>query len=403
MSQRQVNLKGGDITSMYTSAVSDITKTVANIQENRRAKSKQAILDANKTTEEFVKTYNKQTSSTNQQLDGALNSYIREQAELIGNAKFKAQRPGATDEDRENYKIAEAQGKANLDAIAKWSVLTEQNGEAYTKHSIAVENNSMLGRLSSDALNNNKLIQFETALLSNQTQGIKIQTGTNGGTEVIVVDASGKEFKRNIFDDVQAFTQTGGTLAEQSINDKELLTGEVYKNWDKEFFSNWGLQPTTTIYKTKKTEEDGEKTTETTTTTTKDYIDNIAKTVLDDHKQWFEETVSTTAFAKNWDQLVGLNLIPDEGSDKIKGISWNTLHNKNPNEGFQNLKDMMGDDISGIDPTPKTPFRIDDYYKLREQQDKAAMTGLANLIAFKKGGEFAEGGFEETIKLNTPY
>lgn len=64
---------------------------------------------------------------------------------------------------------------------------------------------------------------------------------------------------------------------------------------------------------------------------------------------------------------------------------------------------MMGDDISGIDPTPKTPFRIDDYYKLREQQDKAAMTGLANLIAFKKGGEFAEGGFEETIKLNTPY
>ena len=158
MSQRQVNLKGGDITSPYTSAVTDITKTIANIQTKNRAKSKQAILDANKTTEEFVKTYNKQTTSTNQQLDAALNSYIREQAELIGNAKFKAQRPGATDEDRQAYKVIEAQGKANLDAIAKWSVLTEQNGEAYSKHSIAVENGSMLGRLSSDALNNNKLI-----------------------------------------------------------------------------------------------------------------------------------------------------------------------------------------------------------------------------------------------------
>ena len=402
MSQRQINLKGGDITSMYTSAVSDITKTVANIQENRRAKSKQAILDANKTTEEFVKTYNKQTSSTNQQLDGALNSYIREQAEIIGNAKYKAQRPGATDEDRENYKIAEAQGKANLDAIAKWSVLTEKNGEAYTKHSIAVENGSMLGRLSSDALNNNKLIEFETALLSNQTQGIKIQTGLNGGTEVTVVDANGNEFKRNIFDDVQAFTQTGGTLSEQSISDKELLTGEVYNTWNKEFFSNWGLQPTTTIYETKKTEEDGEKTTKTTTTTTKEYVDKIATKVLDEHKRWFEETVSTTAFAKNWDQLVNLNLIPDEGSDKIKKISWNTLHNKNPNEGFQNLKDMMGDDIDDIDPTPNTAFTIADYAKLREQQDKAAMTGLANLIAFKKGGEYAKDGFE-SIKLNTPY
>tara|TARA_R100001443_G_scaffold87641_1_gene94177 strand:- start:10441 stop:11667 length:1227 start_codon:yes stop_codon:yes gene_type:complete len=408
MSQRQVNLKGGDITSMYTSAVSDITKTVGNIQEKRRARSKQAILNANKTTEDLVKTYNKQTTSTDSQLNTALNKYVREQAELIGNAKFRAQRPGATDEDREKFKVAEAQGKANLDAIAKWSVLTEQNGEAYTKHASSLENGTMLYSLSTDALNNDELIGFETALLSNQTKGVEIKTGGNNGPEVIVIGEDDTQYTRNIFSDVQAFTQTGGTLSEQSVSDNELLDGAVYKKWDKEFFSTWGLQPTKTIYKSTKTEtEGGDKTTETTTTTTKDYVKNIAKTVLDEHRPWFEKTISS-GFNKNWDQLVGLDLVPDDTKFiPMKKISWNTLHNPDPAQGLENLKEQFSNaTLNTLDQDGKPGFTEDDYNMLQKLQDEAAIIGLANLVAFKKGGEYAKGGFtEETgkIVLARPY
>ena len=409
MSQRQVNLKGGDITSMYTGAVDQITNTVASIQEKRRAKSKQAILNANKTTEEFVKAYSKQTTSTDEQLQTALNGYVRQQAELIGKAKFRAQRPGATDEDRLAYTKAESQGKANLDAIAKWSVLTEKNGEAYTKDASAAAAGTVLGSLTNEALNNSDLIEFETALLSQQTQSVQVVPGKNGGTEVIVVDANGNEFKRNIFDDVKAFDQTGGTLSEYSITEDELLTGAVYEKWNKEYFSKWGLEESIKDTVTKRSETaEGDKKVTTKTTSSKEYIDFIPYTLLNDpeknHYKWFEETIQVN-FSKNWDQLVKLNLIPEKDSegnkfDKYLRISWNTLHNQSDEQGLKNLKAMMGGNISEIDPTGGSDFTMDDYKKLQKKQNEAAITGLANLVAFKKGGEYSEEGFED-LKIST--
>ncbi len=384
MSQRQVNLKGGSqlaqtaVTSV--SSMSDqLVKTAANMQVENRRQSEKAILQGNKTTEEFVRAYSAQTKSTNEELQTGMNTYIRSQAQLIGDAKAKAESPGATTEDRQEYLRIMQQSQNNLDAIAKWSVMTESNKNSYSLHQQSVETGSSLNRLERGALNNKDLIAFENALLSETTENISISQGENGGT-VISITSNGQTYTRNITDDVRAFSQTGETMKGSAISEDELLTGKAGNAWLAEA-SRWQDLKSKRVDETKLDEavvKDGETIGTITGRQTLKAVD-IEKKIIEDHDDFLESKIKIN-FSKNWDQLCYLG---DEYVPKgtLRDLSWGALNNPDWENGVANLRAQIGDkklselDYSGED------FDKDDYLFLQSQQRTLAKEAMAKFIA----------------------
>lgn len=392
MSQRQVNLKGGSqlaqtVAASVSSMSDQLVKTAANMQVENRRQSEKAILQGNKTTEEFVRAYSAQTKSTNEELQTGMNTYIRSQAQLIGDAKAKAESPGATTEDRQEYLRIMQQSQNNLDAIAKWSVMTESNKNSYSLHQQSVETGSSLNRLERGALNNKDLIAFENALLSETTENISISQGENGGT-VISITSNGQTYTRNITDDVRAFSQTGETMKGSAISEDELLTGKAGKAWLAEA-SRWQDLKSKAV--TEKGIDEAVSDSEKTTRTGKKTIDvitgrqtlkavDIEEKIINDHDDFLESKIKIN-FSKNWDQLcyLGDEYVPEQSP--LRDLSWGTLNNPDWESGVANLRAQIGDeklkdlDYSGGD------FEEDDYLFLQSEQRTLAKKAMAKFIA----------------------
>ena len=384
MSQRQVNLKSGSqLAQTAVTSVSNMSnqlvKTAANMQAENRRQSERAILQGNKTTEEFVKAYSAQTKSTNEELQTGMNTYIRSQAKLIGDAKAKAEAPGSTTENRQEYLRIMQQSQNNLDAIAKWSVLTESNKNSYSLHQQSVETGSSLNRLERGALNNKDLIAFENALLSETTENLSISQGENGGT-VISITSNGQTYTRNITDDVRAFSQTGETIKGSAINKDELLTGKAGNLWLAEA-SKWPDLQSKTVNEIELDEsviEDGETVGTITGRKTKKATD-IYNTIINDHDDFLESKIKIN-FSKNWDQLCYLG---DEYVPKgaLRDLSWGTLNNSDWESGVANLRAQVGDDaLAKLDLTGGE-FDENDYLNLQKQQRTLAKNAMAKFIA----------------------
>ena len=389
MSQRQVNLKGGNIGEAAIGAVDILTKSmqgVAKQQLARREQSEKAILIGNQTAEALIDKYGEQTKSTDVMVQTGLTNAIREQAMQIGKAKYLASKPGATQEDRDNYLNLKSQGQVNLDALAKWSVNTEENKNAYKLHQQAVENGTNLNRLSRDVLTNDPdLIEFENLLTSGTASDVKIDF-SSGKPTFTVFDANGKGITRNIYDDNQAFSQTGNTIRGQAITKEDLIDGDYYKNNIKSVVKNFkDLQPKTT----QKTKYD--RATNTQTTVAESGVVNARDNMLSNHED-FLLSLTKNNFGKQWDQLNGLNLLEDS---KLKDISWGTLNNPDYKAGASKLNSSLTKaEIKDIEVEgDTTPGKIteDDYLELQKKMRKDAAVGLANLI------ENFEGQPTETI------
>ena len=384
MSQRQVNLKSGSqlaqtAATSVSSMSNQLVKTAANMQAENRRQSERAILQGNKTTEEFVKAYSAQTKSTNEELQTGMNTYIRSQAQLIGDAKAKAESPGATTEDRQEYLRIMQQSQNNLDAIAKWSVMTESNKNSYSLHQQSVETGSSLNRLERGALNNKDLIAFENALLSETTENLSISQGENGGT-VISITSNGQTYTRNITDDVRAFSQTGETIKGSAISQDELLTGKAGNVWLAEA-SKWPDLQAKTVNEIELDEsviEDGKTVGTITGRKTKKATD-IYNTIINDHDDFLESKIKIN-FSKNWDQLCYLG---DEYVPKgaLRDLSWGTLNNSDWESGVANLRAQIGDDaLAKLDLTGGK-FDENDYLNLQKQQRTLAKNAMAKFIA----------------------
>tara|TARA_R110002020_G_scaffold461680_2_gene680687 strand:+ start:32 stop:1252 length:1221 start_codon:yes stop_codon:yes gene_type:complete len=384
MSQRQVNLKSGSqlaqtAATSVSSMSNQLVKTAANMQAENRRQSERAILQGNKTTEEFVKAYSAQTKSTNEELQTGMNTYIRSQAQLIGDAKAKAESPGATTEDRQEYLRIMQQSQNNLDAIAKWSVMTESNKNSYSLHQQSVETGSSLNRLERGALNNKDLIAFENALLSETTENLSISQGENGGT-VISITSNGQTYTRNITDDVRAFSQTGETIKGSAISQDELLTGKAGNVWLAEA-SKWPDLQSKTVNEIELDEsviEDGKTVGTITGRKTKKATD-IYNTIINDHDDFLESKIKIN-FSKNWDQLCYLG---DEYVPKgaLRDLSWGTLNNSDWESGVANLRAQIGDDaLAKLDLTGGK-FDENDYLNLQKQQRTLAKNAMAKFIA----------------------
>jgi len=384
MSQRQVNLKGGSqlaqtVTTSVSSMSNQLVKSAANMQVENRRQSERAILQGNRTTEEFVKIYSDKTNSTNEELQTGMNTYIRSQAKLIGDAKAKAEAPGSTTEDRQEYLRIMQQSQNNLEAIAKWSVLTESNKNSYALHQQSVETGSSLNRLERGALNNKDLIAFENALLSETTENLSISQGENGGT-VISITSNGQTYTRNITDDVRAFSQTGETIKGSAIDKDELLTGKAGNVWLAEA-SKWPDLQSKTVTETELDEaviKDGETVGTITGRRTKKATD-IYNTIINDHDDFLESKIKIN-FSKSWDQLCYLG---DEYVPKgaLRDLSWGTLNNSDWESGVANLRAQVGDEaLAKLDLTGGE-FNEDDYLALQKQQRTLAKNAMAKFIA----------------------
>jgi hypothetical protein len=384
MSQRQVNLKSGSqlaqtVAASVSSMSDQLVKTAANMQVENRRQSEKAILQGNKTTEEFVRAYSAQTKSTNEELQTGMNTYIRSQAQLIGDAKAKAESPGATTEDRQEYLRIMQQSQNNLDAIAKWSVMTESNKNSYSLHQQSVETGSSLNRLERGALNNKDLIAFENALLSETTENVSISQGENGGT-VISITSNGQTYTRNITDDVRAFSQTGETMKGSAISEDELLTGKVGNAWLTEA-SRWQDLKSKRVAETKLDEavvKDGETIGTITGRQTLKAVD-IENKIIEDHNDFLESKIKIN-FSKNWDQLcyLGDEYVP-EGT--LRNLSWGTLNNPDWESGVANLRAQIGEkELSKLDYSGGD-FDEDDYLFLQSEQRSLAKKAMAKFIA----------------------
>lgn len=384
MSQRQVNLKGGSqlaqtVATSVSSMSDQLVKTAANMQVENRRQSEKAILQGNKTTEEFVKAYSSQTKSTNEELQTGMNTYVRSQAKIIGDAKAKAESPGATTEDRQEYLRIMQQSQDNLDAIAKWSVITESNKNSYALHQQSVETGSALNRLERGALNNKDLIAFENALLSETTENLSISQGENGGT-VISITSNGQTYTRNITDDIRAFSQTGETMKGSAISEDELLTGKAGKVWLAEA-SKWQDLKSKRVSETKLDEavvKDGETIGTITGRQTLKAVD-IEKKIIEDHDDFLESKIKIN-FSKNWDQLcyLGDDYVP-EGT--LRDLSWGTLNNPDWESGVANLRAQIGEkELSKLDYSGGD-FDENDYLFLQSKQRTLAKNAMAKFIA----------------------
>jgi len=400
MSQRQVNLKGGDqfaqslkssvdsVSKGVSKRTSNIVQALAKKQQAERAASDKAINNGNQTTAEFMKAYGDKVRSSNVEFNTGLNNYVRQQAELIGNARTKAESPNATPEDRSAYLDALQTSQQNLESVAAMSLVVEQDKRALALDQQAMGTDSPRNRLARGAKLNSSFIGFESALLSGTAQGIKFSTAENGGTVISLTDLDGNPQQLNVSDFNQAFQQTGETIAGASITEDELLIGNLGNSWLKET-ENWpDVKPMQLDVTGLNEEIDIEGTGE--DETLKIRSKRIAKTqknlqnvILDNHQDWLDSKINFN-FGKTWDQLclMGDKFVTDSS---LRDISWETLNYEDPEKGVKEIKALLGDEemFVGSGYFDGEDFSVDDYKELQEEIKNEARYALSLFMAEK--------------------
>tara|TARA_R100001443_G_C3361762_1_gene179189 strand:- start:3517 stop:4773 length:1257 start_codon:yes stop_codon:yes gene_type:complete len=397
MSQKQVSLKSGNqFTQAIVGSVDKITSTMkalGDAQAKKRAASNRAILNGNQTTAEFMKTYGRKIQSSNSEFNTKLNNYVREQAELIGNARAKAESPDATQEDRSNYLTALQTGEQNLQAIATMSVVVEKDKKALLLDQQARQTKSSKDRITNHAKLNSGFIGFESALLSSTAQDIQFSTAENGGVVISLTDVDGNPQSLNVADFNQTLQQTGETIATSVIADEDLLSGAKGKAWLEET-KNWAdvkAIPFDITGLSEQVEMEGLGEEEKLTITAKRVAKtqkNLADTIYNNHQDWLDSKINFN-FGKTWDQfsLLGDKFITDEN---LRNISWETLHNPDPEKGVEQIKRELlaaGYDENDIkldmDANDDNKFDVNDYLELQKQMDEEGRRAMSTFMAEK--------------------
>ena len=401
MSQRQVNLKAGSqLAQALTTSVSDVTKKVssaaaaiAKAQSQKRAASNRAILNGNQTSAEYMKTYGRQIESSNSEFNTSLNNYVREQAELIGNARARAESPDATQADRSAYLTAIQTGEQNLKSIAAMSIVVEQDKQALAYDQSARQTTAARGRITNHAKLNSGFIGFESALLSSTAQNIQFSTADNGGVVISLTDADGNFQSLNVADFNQTLQQTGETIAGSVIGKEDLLSGDKGNAWIEET-KNWSdvqAIPFDITGLSEEVEMEGLEENERLTITAKRVAKtekDLADKIYNNHRDWLDSKINF-GFGKSWDQfcLLGDKFITD---DNLRNISWETLHNPDDQKGVEQvLADLnaAGMDIDGserfLDIDGDGQFDIVDYLELQKQMDEEARLAMSKFMAEK--------------------
>jgi len=419
MSQRQVNLKGGDqfaqslkssvdaVSRGVSKRTSNIVQALAKKQQAERAASDKAILNGNQTSAEYMKTYGRQIESSNSEFNTKLNNYVREQAEFIGNARAKAESPGATQADRSAYLTAIQTGEQNLKSIAAMSIVVEQDKKALALDQQARQTTAARGRITNHAKLNSGFIGFESALLSSTAQDIQFSTADNGGVVISLTDVDGNFQSLNVSDFNQTLQQTGETIATSVIGKEDLLSGDKGNAWLTET-KDWPdvkAIPFDVTGLSEQVEIEGLGEDERLTITAKRVAKtekDLADKIYNNHRDWLDSKINF-GFGKSWDQfcLLGEKFIKDEN---LRNISWETLHNPDPEKGVEQIirelkaakpdlekqqssgqyyRTFLSADHGGMDVNYDEKFDVDDYLELQKQMDEEARKAMSTFMAEK--------------------
>ena len=128
MSQRQVNLKPQQqFTQQAVGVVQQATQsslnTIGRMQKAaalKKQQSQKAIAIGMQTSDALMDKYSDQVDSAPADTKAALNTYVRQEATIIGDLKAAASKPGATSEDVEAYQKYRQMSLSNLKAVATY-------------------------------------------------------------------------------------------------------------------------------------------------------------------------------------------------------------------------------------------------------------------------------------------
>ena len=400
MSQRKVGLVPSDYSSLIqnvnvaTQNTTNLLSRVAKTQAKDRADSERAIQIGTQTTSELIKEYTAQLVPLEANMDAALKEAIREQAVIIGKAKEKASKPGATKADRDALAIAETNGRSNLKTLGTWVVNTAAESNIYKLHQQAVATGSTINRLDNEALLDKNNIKFGTRMTSGLIDKVRIDMSS--GTPVIQSgyfkdETDRKDGKytmlenRNLGADIKAFNQTGTNLASHVITaDESLTTKKGFSEYDDMLSKFTDVTKETTTIRSDYDSSDRTK------STLKVVGKNDIYTKMINNHSDVLLAETRLNFGKKWDQLNMLNMLPQDS--KFKGINWSTFNNEDAEVGAAALnKDYASykpglDFDNPLDPTPEDDkFTVDDYKKVQDEMRNEAVDGLARLIDMKRG------------------
>ena len=394
MSQRKVGLVPSDYSSLIqnvnvaTQNTTNLLGRVAKMQAKDRADSERAIQIGTQTTSELIKEYTAQLVPLEANMDAALKEAIREQATIIGEAKAKASKPGATKADRDALAIAETNGRTNLSALGTWVVNTAAESNIYKLHQQAVATGSTINRLDNEALSDKANINFGTRMTSGLID--KVQIDMSSGSPVIrsgyFKDDNDRKNgiytmleDRDLGADIKAFNQTGTNLASHVITaDESLTTKKGFEEYD-EMISKFTDVNKETI--TLKSNYDASTRTKSTLKVVEK--NDVYTKMINNHSDILLAETKLN-FGKKWDQLNMLNMLPQDS--KFKGINWSTFNNEDAEAGAAALNKL--DSIKDKDPLKDgeqatiTPKR---YLELQGEMRNEGVDGLARLIDMKTG------------------
>ncbi len=414
MSQRQVNLRSSNqLASTAASVVQNtsnvsksILSSVAKRQELNRKQTEQALLLGNKTTEELIETYSNKIKSADVEFNTQLNGYVREEAKRIGNLKAAAEKPGATQEERDAYLEAKQTGTDNLTNLAIVSANLEKNREYYNSAAGAITEGSSLGQLERGFKQNTNRIKFNSSLLTNTYSDVKFNTLEGGQLSIsLVPDNETDPINFDVTAEANAFKQTGESIATAAITEDDLLTGKTGLGWVSEASKFKDLLPTKTTVTTDKKKKvsigtinvDDKKADIMQQSRLK--IEGVSKNLLENHGTWLDSKVGA-GFAKQWDQLYELKEIDTD--NPLAKLSWGTLNNANWKAGVENLKKEYGEDLTALDKDTSDGFTEDDYKALQKQQRDLAKKGLAGFLAKQLEVDYVQQQNAEILTLDKP-
>lgn len=384
MSQRQVNLKPQQqFTQQAVGAVQQATQgslnTIGKMQKAaamKKEQSQKAIAIGMQTSDALMDKYSEQVDSAPADTKAALNSYIRQEATIIGDLKAAASKPGATAEDVEAYQKYRQMSLSNLKAVATYSVNASKSQTIFERHRTAMNNNSMTGRLSDEALNNPDVIKFDSDLSAGFIKDFNVSTNAKTGhVEFSYTDDNGKSISRDIFAANETFTQKGNNLASYVISGEQDITGKTYRaelqNELKDFKDLIPVKSTKTVFNPKNNSE--------TKTVVSGVVDYKSK-LMDNHKDMLIQSTYKSNMSKTWTQLNGLGKIKGKEFDQ----PWSTFTQGDINDkasvkqAIENLKSNPAA-IAAADKDGDKIISPEEYIDIQNKFREAAAEGIATL------------------------
>jgi len=392
MSQRKVGLKVSDYSDVVqnvnvaTQNTTNLLSRVAKTQAKDRADSERAIQIGTQTTSDLIKEYTAQLVPLEANMDAALKKAIRQQATIIGEAKAKASRPGATKADRDALAIAETNGRSNLKTLGTWVVNSAAEQNIYALHQQAVATGSTVNRLDNEALLDNDKVNFSTRMASGLADSIEIDMSS--GSPIIKAGyyASDEDREagkitdltaRDLGADIKAFNLTGTNLASHVITKEESLTSkEGFQKLD-DLVKGFGVfTPTVSI------EQNWDRNTNSKTSKKVSKANDIYTKLITNHKDVLLSQ-TTLNFGKDWDQLNMLKMLPPDS--KFKGINWSTFNNENAKAGADALNKSGKKDLDPLEDGDQGTITEERYLELQGEMRNEGADGLARLIQMKRG------------------